>query len=109
MSEASEYFDGNIDDLLTDARKYKLGCVFAHQYLEQAAPSLRASLAANTSIKFASGVSTNDARAMATDMRTTPDFILKQPALQFACHIRNVTPQAVSIPVYPGLPERIDQ
>jgi len=109
VDEAASYFDGNIDDLLTDTRKYKVGCVFAHQYLDQAAPSLRASLAANTSIKFASGVSTSDARAMATDMRTTPDFILKQPSLQFACHIRNVTSQAVSIPVYPGLPERISQ
>jgi hypothetical protein len=109
VDEAASYFDGNIDDLLTDTRKYKVGCVFAHQYLDQAAPSLRASLAANCSIKFASGVSTSDARAMATDMRTTPDFILKQPSLQFACHIRNVTPQAVSIPVYPGLPERLNQ
>ncbi len=109
VDEAASYFDNNIDDLLTDSRKYKLGCVFAHQYLDQATPSLRASLAANTSIKFASGVSTNDARAMASDMRTTPDFILKQPSLQFACHIRNVTSQAVSIPVYPGLPERLSQ
>jgi hypothetical protein len=67
VDEAASYFDNNIDDLLTDARKYKLGCVFAHQYLDQAASSLRASLAANTSIKFASGVSTNDARAMAAD------------------------------------------
>jgi hypothetical protein len=67
------------------------------------------SLAANTSTKFASGVSTADARAMATDMRTSVDFILKQPSLQFACHIRNVTPQAVSIPIVAGLPERINQ
>jgi hypothetical protein len=109
VDEAASYFDGNIDDLLTDARKYKLGCVFAHQYLDQAAPSLRASLAANTSIKFAAGVSTADARALAADMRTSVDFILKQPSLQFACHIRNVTPHAVSIPVIPGLPDRADQ
>ena len=92
----------NIDDLLTETRKYKLGCVFAHQHLDQCAPSLRASFAANTAIKMAAGVSTADARAMAPDMRTTPDFILGQPRLHFACHIRNVTPQAVSIPVEAG-------
>ena len=51
---------------------------------------------------MAAGVSTADARAMAPDMRTTSDFILSQPRLHFACHIRNVTPQAVSIPVEAG-------
>ncbi len=93
VDEAASYFDGNIDDLLTDARKYKLGCVFAHQYLDQAAQSLRASLAANTSIKFASGVSTNDARAMATDMRTTPDFIPEaaQPSVCLPYQERHAT------------------
>jgi len=99
VDEAAAYFDSNIDDLLTEARKYKLGCVFAHQFLDQATPSLRASLAANTAVKMAAGVSTGDARALAPDMRTTADFILGQPSHTFACHIRNVTPSAVSIPV----------
>ena len=102
VDEAASYFDSNIDDLLTEARKYRCGCVFAHQYLDQATHSLRASLAANTGIKFASGLSSGDARSMAPDMRTTADFILKQPSLQFAAHIRNVTPNAVSIPVKVG-------
>lgn len=102
IDEAASYFDSNIDDLLTEARKYKCGLVLAHQYLDQATGSLRASLAANTGTKFASGLSAADARAMATDMRTTPDFILSQPKLQFAAHIRNVTPQAVSIPIRAG-------
>jgi hypothetical protein len=39
---------------------------------------------------------------MAPDMRTTSDFILSQPKLHFAAHIRNVTPHAVSIPVPVG-------
>ncbi len=106
VDEAAAYFDSNIDDFLTEARKYKCGCVFAHQFLDQATSSLRASLAANTSIKMAGGVSTSDARALAPDMRTTPDFILSQPRLQFACHIRNVTPSAVSIPIPVGELER---
>lgn len=102
IDEAASYFDSNIDDLLTEARKYKCGLLLAHQYLDQATGSLRASLAANTGTKFASGLSAADARAMAADMRTTPDFILSQPKLQFAAHIRNVTPQAVSIPIRAG-------
>ncbi len=102
VDEAASYFDSNIDDLLTEARKYKVGCVFAHQFLDQCTSSLRASLAANTSIKMVSGVSMQDARALAPDMRTTAEFILSQPRLHFASHIRNVTPQAVSIPVRIG-------
>lgn len=102
VDEAAAYFDSNIDDLLTEARKYKLGCVFAHQFLDQCAGALRSSLAANTSAKFVSGVSTADARSLAPDLRTTPDFILSQPRFQFAAHIRNITQHAVSIPVPVG-------
>ena len=106
VDEAASFFSSNIDDLLTEARKYKCGCVFAHQYLDQATGSLKSSLHANTSIKFASGLSAADARAMAAEMRTTPDFLLDQPRYQFAAHIRKVTPQAVSIPIEPPARQR---
>jgi hypothetical protein len=106
IDECHEYFDDTIDDFLTEVRKHNCGIVLGHQYLDQASHKLRASLAANTGIKFASKVSISDARAMAPDMRTTPDFILDQPDLHFAAHIRNVTPAAVSIPITPGLLDR---
>lgn len=101
VDEAASFFDSNMDDLLTEARKYKCGIVLAHQYLDQATSGLRASLNANTGIKFAGATSAADARAMANEMRTTADFILGQPKLQFAAYIKNVTPQAVSIPIKP--------
>lgn len=104
IDEAASFFSSNIDDLLTEARKFKTGLVLAHQYGEQASSALRASLAANTNIKMASGLSASDARSMAPDMRTTPDFILNQPKLQFATHIRNVTSSAISIPITPTGP-----
>lgn len=110
IDEAADYFDSNIDDLLTQARKYKLGVVFAHQYLDQLAPGLRSSIASNTSIKFAGGVSDRDARALAPDMRTTPTFIMDrrkhEKATQFACFVRNATPQALSVTVPFGSIER---
>jgi hypothetical protein len=109
VDEAADYFDSNIDDLLTTVRKYRLGCIFAHQFLDQCTASLRASLAANTSIKLAGGLSMSDARAMAPDLRTTPDFILSQPRLSFACHIRNITQTAISLPVAHGVLERRPQ
>ncbi|HTU12431.1 MAG TPA: DUF87 domain-containing protein [Allosphingosinicella sp.] len=111
VDEAGSFFSTNIDDLLTEARKYKAGLILAHQYLNQCTGSLQSSLAANTGIKFASGLSASDARGMAADMRTTPDFILDQPKLQFAAHIRNVTPHALSIPIAfpPRLSMRSDE
>jgi hypothetical protein len=109
VDEAAEYFDQNINDLLTQVRKYKMGCVFAHQFMDQCTPSLKSSLAANTAIKLASRVSTGDARSLAPDMRTTPEFILSQPKLQFACYIRDVTSHAISVPVEAGKLERQPQ
>jgi hypothetical protein len=47
-----------------------------------------------------------DARALAPDMRTTPEFILSQPELQFASYIRGVTSHAISVPVEVGKLDR---
>ena len=102
VDEAADYFDDNIDDLLTQVRKYSVGCLFAHQFMDQCSSSLRASLAANTSTKLCAAVSVGDARTMAAELRTTPERILSQKKLHFACFIRNVTPEAVSIPVEVG-------
>lgn len=103
IDEAAEYFDDNIDNLLTQARKYKLGLILAHQYLDQLSSGLRPSIAANTTIKLAGGVSDQDAHAMSRDMRTTPAFILQQrkqaASTQFACYVRNLTPSALSLSV----------
>ncbi len=109
IDEASEYFDTNIDNLLIQARKYKLGIVVAHQYLDQLQGGLRSSFAANTSIKLAGGVSDRDAHAIASDMRTTPSFILEQRRTQrdthFACYLRNLTASAISLTVPLGIME----
>lgn len=43
-----------------------------------------------------------DARALAPNLHTTSDFILAQPKLSFAAHIRGATLQAVSVPVPEG-------
>lgn len=102
IDEAASFFSQNLSKMLTDARKYKAGLILSHQFLDQATPALRASLAANTASKFVSGLSAKDASAFASDMRTTADFILNQPKYHFAAHMRGVTPQAISIPVSDG-------
>jgi hypothetical protein len=99
IDEAATYFDENIDDMLTEARKYRCGLVLAHQHLGQPSQALRASLAANTGIKFVSSVSTADARAMAPEMRTTPEFIVNLPRHTFAGYTRGKTRTAVPVPI----------
>ncbi|HTV28328.1 MAG TPA: hypothetical protein VMF32_11150 [Xanthobacteraceae bacterium] len=101
VDEAAEYFDENLETLLSQARKFNMGVLFAHQHLEQLSSPLKASVAANTSIKLAGGVSDRDARAVAPDMRTTPDFISStrkhEASTDFACYVRNVTDTAVKL------------
>jgi Type IV secretion-system coupling protein DNA-binding domain len=102
IDEAHEYFDENIDDLLIEARKYKVGCVLAHQFLDQTSTYLRSSLASSTATKLAARLSVSDARFLAPNMRTEPEVLLSAPRLTFVCHIRDATPQAVLIPVEAG-------
>ena len=105
IDEAGEYFDDNIDSLLNEARKRRVGIVMAHQYLDQLTPQLRSSIATNTAIKMAGGVSDKDARALASDMRTTAEQISAQTKGHFMCFVKNVTPTAIAVEVPFGLLE----
>jgi hypothetical protein len=103
VDEAAEYFDDNLETLLSQARKFNLGVLFAHQHLDQLTSDLRAAVAANTSIKIAGGVSDKDARALAADMRTTADFLTGMAkharSTEFACYVRNYTTNAVRLTI----------
>ncbi len=113
IDEAHEYFDRNIDELLTQARSYRLGIGLAHQYLDQLGSrgGLKASMAAVPAIKLAGGVSDKDARALAPDMRCSPEFIAAQASTReastFAAYVRGVTPAALSLSIPRGTLERM--
>ncbi len=111
IDEASEYFDDNIDNLLIQARKFKLGVIMAHQHLGQLPRGLPASLMTNTSIKLAGGISDRDARIMAPEMRTVPDFLTamskERNQTSFAAFVRNVTPQALKLTIPFGIAENL--
>ena len=103
IDEAAEYFDDSLESLLSQARKFQLGVLFAHQHMEQLTPALRSSVASNTSIKMAGGVSDRDARLLDADMRTSNEFIASMrkgaKSTEFAAYVRNETPTAVRIEV----------
>ena len=97
IDEAADYFDQNIGVILAQARKYHVGMVLAHQYLGQLEPRLQDAFAANTSIKFAGGVSAKDARVLSSMFHCDTSFIEQQPKGSFAVHIRSLTPSAVPL------------
>lgn len=103
IDEAQDYFDDNISHLLNQARKYKVGLIFAHQNLDQLGAGLRSSVLASTSIKFAGGVSAKDASALSSEFRCDADFLLGQKKnrtqTEFACYVRNYTTHALSVSV----------
>ncbi len=113
IDEASEYFDDKIENILTQARKYKLGLVMAHQSLRQLNANLQASLMSNAAIRLAGGVSAADARTLAPEMRTTPDFLIEMMKLkdetQFAAYVRNLTPRAIRLTVPFGSVEGMEK
>lgn len=109
IDEANDYFDRNIAIILSQARKYNIGMVLAHQFLGQLDSKLHEAIAANTSIKFAGGVSAKDARALASDLRTDAAFIENQNKLSFAAFVKGQTQRAVSLSIQPGQMESLDR
>lgn len=103
VDEASEYFDAKTERILSQARKYGLGLLFATQYLEQMPPQVKAAVNGNTTIKLAGPVSYTDAMLLAREMYTTGEFIRSMQksgsATQFAAHVRGLTPRAVALTI----------
>lgn len=109
IDEAEDYFDDNIDRLVNQARKYKIGLIFSHQNLDQLSPALRASVLASTSIKFAGGLSSKDASTLSGEFRTDAEFLLAQKKrgnhTEFACSVKNFTAKAISVNIPLGFVE----
>jgi hypothetical protein len=110
IDEAQEYFDDSIETILNQARKYNVGLTLAHQTLDQLSPRLRSAILTNTSFKCAGGVSAKDARGLADELRTTPDFIesmkRRGERSEFAAWLKHSTPHAIRLTVPLGFLER---
>jgi len=110
VDEAQEYFDDSIETILNQARKYRVGLTLAHQTLDQLSPRLRSAMLANTSMKCVGGVSAKDARTLAEELRTTPEFIegmkRRGPRTEFALWVKHLTGQAIRLTVPLGFLER---
>ena len=93
IDEAQEYIDEKIEDMLNQARKYKVGFTLSHQNLNQLG-FLKHTVFSSTSIKLAGGISAKDGVDLAHEMKTTKDFLLSMTKIdnkdsQFACYLKN--------------------
>lgn len=107
--ECHDYCDENIALILEQARKYKLGICLSHQYLGQLDAKSQQAIAANTSLKMVGGVSAKDARQLAPDLRTTPQFIEERQQGEFALHVRGLTSTAIPFQTKFGVLESMDR
>ena len=108
LDEAQMFVDEEkTQPLLQQAREFNLGVVLAHQKLDDLTQKLQATFAANTSIRFAGGISASDASFMAKNMRCEPDFIMDQKkrsaTTSFACYVRGYTDRPVSLSIPLGI------
>lgn len=91
LDECYEYLDENVETLLETARKYRVGCILAHQYFgAQISASGRASINASTAIKFAGMVSGDDVSTMAKHLHTSVAELSSLPLYTFMAYFRGL-------------------
>ena len=86
IDEAHEYIDDKVEEILNQARKYRIALHASHQNLSQLSPTQRATMASSTAIKMIGGVSDTE----------------------FLTYIRNHTESAIKLNVGFGTLERMD-
>lgn len=110
VDEAQEYFGDDVETILSQARKYRVGLTLAHQTLDQLSPRLRSALHSNTSFKCAGGVSAHDARALAQELHTTAEFVesvrRRPDRTEFAAWLKGMTQTAARLSTPLGYLER---
>jgi hypothetical protein len=115
IDEAHDYFEegAGLNLLFNTARKFQVGLVISHQNLRQFPAGLAATVMSSTSIKFAGGVSYDDARTLAKEMHCEPEFLQsmrkERGATRFALSLRSLTYAALEQTIPFGTLERMEK
>lgn len=109
IDEFADYAEDSdiLINLFSQGRKYELGLIVCHQNLGQLTPKLAATISASTAIKFAGGVSAEDSRTLANQMRTDRELLDSQPKGTFLAYLKDtgVLPWQVEFGKLDRLPE----
>lgn len=99
VDEAHRFFDGEqLSTLLTDARKYNVGCTLAHQNLEQIKSSAMLGALRGVGTKITGRLSMEDARKLAPNMDTAPEHLRFVPQHHFTIHQSNASSAVTVLP-----------
>lgn len=90
IDEAAPVISEQVVTMLETSRKYRMGITLAFQSLSQIPTEFAQSIITNTSVKAVSGVSAKDARALADDMHTIPEILLRTRKLEFFLYIKGM-------------------
>jgi len=92
IDEFADYAEDSeiLFDCFAQGRKYGLGMLVFHQDFERISTTLSAVISSNTAIKFAGGISAEDSRRMASQMRTDPREIDRQPKGTFLAYFKDI-------------------
>jgi hypothetical protein len=103
IDEAADYFDESMENLLNQARKYRVGLVIAHQNLNQFEADLRSCVMTNTITKMVGGLSHDDASRFAKEMNCDTEFLQSMRKhsgyTEFACMVKNYTERPLRLEV----------
>ena len=110
VDEAKAYFDEQTEKILSDARQFGLGLIFATQQPHQLPEGVRKEMYTNTSIKLIGPIDYSDRVSLSREMGTTPEFIgamrsYAHDRTEFAAHVRNLTPHAIKLTIPMGVLE----
>lgn len=105
IDEAAPYFDQSFDKLLSRVAQYGLKVTIAFQHFDQLGDTLKNAVAGQTSVKYLGGLSYEDARMMAREIRCAPEFLqdlktdISDPPQwsEFAVHVDNFTPHPMKL------------
>lgn len=75
LDEFQNYTTDNIQDILSESRKYALSLTLAHQYLDQLSPELRSGVLNTTGTLCVFRVGHHDAVQLAKDIFPSPEFL----------------------------------
>ena len=110
VDEAKAYFDDQTEKILSDARQFGLGLIFATQQPHQLPEGVRKEMYTNTAIKLIGPIDYSDRVSLSREMGTTPEFIgamrsYAHDRTEFAAHVRNLTPHALKLTIPMGVLE----
>jgi hypothetical protein len=89
--------DEKVPTILDECRSQKIGLILAHQRTAQIISANVLSALSNCAIRMAN--SDEEAKKLAPDLRTTPEFLQSLPVGKFAAYVRDYTQHALALDI----------